>query len=47
MDSLFPRIWAVEAVGMGASSRLFLTPCLRTHAGKYELVHKEVPIDYH
>ncbi|TNN41158.1 hypothetical protein EYF80_048673 [Liparis tanakae] len=21
------RIWAVEAVGMGASSRLFLTPC--------------------
>ena len=28
MDSLLPRIWAVEAVGIGASSRLFLTPCL-------------------
>lgn len=24
-------MWAVEAVGMGANSRLFLTPCLRTH----------------
>lgn len=29
MDSLFPRIWAVEAVGIGARSRLFLTPCLQ------------------
>ena len=28
MDSLLPRIWAVEAVGMGASSRLLRTPCL-------------------
>lgn len=28
MDSLFPRICAVDAVGIGASSKLFLTPCL-------------------
>lgn len=44
MDSLFPRICAVEAVGMGASSRLFLTPCLRTHRGRYELKKKKGPI---
>ena len=25
-----PRIWAVEAVGIGATRRLFLIPCLRT-----------------
>ena len=25
--SLFPRIWAVEAVGIGAKRREFLTPC--------------------
>ena len=30
MDSLLPRIWAVEAVGIGATRRLFLIPCLRT-----------------
>merc|ERR1719341_3191474 len=26
--SLLPRIWAVEAVGMGANSREFRIPCL-------------------
>ena len=31
MDSLLPRIWAVEAVGMGASSRLLRTPYLGAH----------------
>lgn len=30
MDSLLPRIWAVEAVGMGEMRRLFLTPYLGT-----------------
>ena len=30
IDSLFPRIWAVEAVGMGATRRLLRIPCLWT-----------------
>lgn len=29
MDSLFPNIWAVEAVGIGAISKLFLIPYLK------------------
>ena len=26
-DSVFPRIWAVDAVGIGANNREFLQPC--------------------
>lgn len=29
MDSLFPKIWAVEAVGIGAISKLFRMPYLK------------------
>lgn len=29
IDSLFPKICAVDAVGIGATSKLFRTPCLR------------------
>lgn len=46
MDSLLPRIWAVEAVGMGAKSRLFLTPCLRTHRGSESGVSYNHHINY-
>lgn len=38
MDSLLPRIWAVEAVGMGEMRRLFLTPYLGT-AGTVRGLH--------
>ena len=35
MDSLLPRIWAVEAVGMGATSRLLRTPYLGRELRSY------------
>ena len=38
MDSLFPRIWAVDAVGMGANNKLFLTPCLK----KNKKIHNSI-----
>lgn len=41
MDSLLPRIWAVEAVGMGEMRRLFLTPYLGITGKVRELQPRE------
>ena len=47
IDSLFPRICAVEAVGMGASRSEFLTPCCATRAFSADQSHREDGVTPH